>query len=120
IIENAAAAQNKDIKPLDFACRFLPSHTPNGNSALDLMPAESILRIKRKDGDLDRQRSAQLEQNAFQDRLVAEVHATIGSRNSNPEHSALIAHFCHTSRSSGQSGVSDGQERGIPCFRSKD
>ena len=78
VVQDAAASEDQQIDAPELLGHLSPGERSRRNRALDAMTCQGIGRSSGEHGDLGGHACAQLAQDAFQDRFVAEIHAAVG------------------------------------------
>ncbi len=77
VVQDAAAAEDEEIEPLDFGRDLGARKGPHRNRAVDLVPAPRVVGVARENGDLGFDLGAQLRDHRLQDGLVAEIQPAV-------------------------------------------
>ena len=77
IVEDAAAAEDEEIEPLDLGVHLPARQGAGRDGALDLVSGQRVRGVPREHGDVRGDGRPQLAEDPLEDRLVAEVHPAV-------------------------------------------
>src|SRR5437773_8152043 len=83
IVRDASTTENEKVESSEPIDDLIFIHFANGDGA-DLVSTLCVSWIKREDHNIDIERGAEFPQDAFENRLISEIHSAIRSRNCDP------------------------------------
>src|SRR5690606_37668890 len=78
VVEKTASTEDEQVELLDLRSRLLARHLAHGHCTIYSVSSERVFGIARENGDrTDARNAAQLWKDAMEDRLVAEIEASV-------------------------------------------